>query len=471
MRPAGTTRRRGIAGRLALAALVPVVALPLAVGSFLPDFSFSSKAIDPLICLAERRPFVQEIPARGELESALNVEVKCEVKCRANTWIRILEVVPEGTVVKPGDFLVRLDSSGLESDRLRQQVICESCESALVQARASYESAVDARNAYLQGEFALARQQAQLKCLVAEDAYQTSREAVHQSRRLAARGFMTRKQLQADVFALEKTQNDLSLARVQLQVLETLTKARRLKELDSAVATTKAYLTTRERVLKVNRDRLADIDEQIKKCIVRAPVGGQVVLAHLYHEGHSHLIIPGEMSREGRALVRLPDSSKMQIKADIDESHIALVKKGLPVSIDLEAFPDKQLQGHVERVAEYPKEQDWFEDGEKKYEAIVTVDTPMPGLRPGLSADLSICAQREAEAIQVPMQCVLKSGDQNYVLVSNGEKLEALPVEPGPSNGRYTIIRSGVKEGTHVILDPTSYRSKVSLPALPIGAS
>jgi HlyD family secretion protein len=469
MRPAGITRRRGFAGRLAVATMLPLVVLPFAVTSFLPEFRFSRAAM-PLVCEAQRRAFAQEIPAKGELESAVNVEVKCEVKCRNNTWIRILDVIPEGAVVKPGDFLVRLDSSGLETDRLQQEVICEGCESALTIARSNHESAVCAKEAYLRDEFALKQQQTEMKCFVAEESHRTAKETLRQSRRLAARGFLTAKQLEADVFALQKTENDLSAARIELHVLQTLTKARRLKELDSAIATTKAYLAAREQVLKVNQQRLVEIGEQIQKCVVRAPVAGQVVLAHLYHEGHSHLVIPGEMAREGRALIRLPDSSQMQVKAEIDETNIALVKKGLSVTIQLEAFPGQLLLGHVDWVAEYPKEQDWFQDGEKKYEAIVKIDTPLPGLRPGMTTDLNICAQREIAAVQVPVQSVLKHGEQSYVLVTDGDKWEALPVELGPSNGRYMVIRSGVKAGTQVVLDPASYRSKVSLPEIPIGS-
>jgi HlyD family secretion protein len=448
---------------MAVATMLPLVALPLAASSFIPDFGFSTSALMPLVCEAQRKPFVLEVTAEGELESAINVEVKCEVKCRNNDWIRILEVIPEGTVVKPGDFLVRLDSSGLEEDRLQQQIVCENCDSALALARSNHQAALDAKDSYLNGEFTLKQQQAQLKCFVAEEGYRAAKETFAQSRRLAAKGFLTRKQLAADAFALKKAENDLSAARIELHVLQNLTKARRLKDLDSAITSTKARLAACEQVLKIHDERLAEIDRQIEKCVIRAPVAGQVVLAHLYHEGHSHLVIPGEMSREGRELIRLPDPSHMQVKAEIDESDIALLKKGLPVTIQLQAFPGKDLQGHVDWVAEYPKPQDWFQDGEKKYEAIVKIDTPFPGLRPGLTADLCICAQRETEAVQLPIQSVLKQGDQSYVLVTDGEKWEALPIEPGPTNGRYTIIRSGLREGTRVVLDPASYRDKVGL--------
>lgn len=469
MHPA-TSRRRGFAGRLLLATLLPLVTLPWAAHSLLPDFGFSSRAALPLICPAQRRPFDQQILAKGEVESAVNVEVKCEVKGRADLWIRILEVIPEGTHVQPGDVLVRLDASALEEDRLQQKIVCEQCVSARVMAQNAYAAATEAKEQYLRDEFALAQQQVELRCFVAEEDHRLARESLGQSRRLAAKGFLTPEQLKADVFSLKRAENELTAARLQLQVLQSLTKARRLKELDSAITISKAQWAAREQILKIHERKLADIDLQIQRCVVRAPVAGQVVLAHLFHEGHAHLIEPGEMAREGRALVRLPDPSHMQIRGEIDEADVALVRKGQPVTIQLEALSGETLTGRVSWVAEYPKPQDWFQDGARKYEAIVKLDAPHEALRPGLSVDLSVCAQHEAAAVQVPCQSVLKHGSQRYVLLTDGDHWEARPVQAGPNNGRYMVIRSGLPEGTPVVLDPSSYRDKVALPALPLGS-
>lgn len=82
-----------------------------------------------------RGDFVHQVAARGELESSVNVEVKCEVRARTNAWTRILEVVPEGTAVQPGDFLVRLDSSALEDDRTQQEIYVEQAEARVIQTR------------------------------------------------------------------------------------------------------------------------------------------------------------------------------------------------------------------------------------------------------------------------------------------------------------------------------------------------
>lgn len=466
MTPAGTTRRFDFVRRI-LSVLLPLAVLPVGAASILPGLHSAQAPGMPLMCRAERREFLHEISAEGELESAVNVEVKCEVRSWGTSWVRILEVVPEGTYVEPGDFLVRLDSSGLEKDLLQQQIICEQSQAYLVQAQAACEAALFARKEYLNGEYLLLRQANQRKLVLAEESLRKATDLLRESRKLADKGYLTRKQLEADVFAVKSAENDVTSARIALDVLDNLTKVRRLTDLDSAVAIGKARVAAREQIHRTNLKRMADIQEQIKKCVVRAPVAGQVVLAHLHHNDHSHMIEPGEQTVEGRVLVRLPDARYMQVKADLLEENVALVVEGMPVKIELEAFPGQTLTGRVKRVNQYPKPQDWFGPETKRYATIITIDDPPPGLRTGMTADLKILARQESQALQLPSQAVLKHGEQRYVLTTDGIQWDATAVEVGPDNGRYTMIVSGIGDGAEVVLDAATHRGKVKLPELP----
>ncbi len=369
--------------------------------------------------------------------------------------------------MEPGDFLVRLDSSPLEADLLQQQITCEQSQAVLIQTEAAYEAAVFARREYLNGEYRLQHQKAKTKLFLAEEELRKARQLAEGSRRLAAQGYMSRQQLEADLFAVKSAENDVSTARLALDVLENLTRVRRLKTLDSSLAINKARLASRQQIFDTNKKRLAEIEEQIEKCIVRAPVAGQVVLAHLHHNDHSHMVEPGEEAREGRALVRLPDARYMQVKADIPEEYISLVVAGMPVTIELEAFPGRTLEGQVKWVNEYPKPEEWFSSGAKQYETIITIENPFPGLRTGMTADLSILAFEESQALQLPSQAILKHGEKSYVLTADGSRWEAVPVEIGRDNGRYTVVLGGIDEKAAVVLDAKTHRGKVDLPELP----
>jgi multidrug resistance efflux pump len=84
---------------VALVAAVPVIAWII-----LPRLSLSSQDSGPVMATVERGLFVHDITERGSIESANNVEIDCKVKSRSG-GITILEVVPEGTVIKPEDCI------------------------------------------------------------------------------------------------------------------------------------------------------------------------------------------------------------------------------------------------------------------------------------------------------------------------------------------------------------------------------
>ena len=452
------------AGSLVILLLVVVPAL---TGLLLTNSGNPTVEDEPLTCSAERREFLHEIAASGELESSVNVEVCCEVRSLNSSWTRILEVIPEGSYVEPGGFLVRLDSSALENDLSAREILCKRAETTLITARNAYEKALSAKKEYLRGQFVVESQKTETKVFQAEERVRTAELTLAHSRQLAAKGYSTERQLAADRFTLQSAENQLRSANIARDVLCSLSKQKRLKELDSAVVVGKARVDSAEQIYRLNQEKLADIEEQIGKCVVRAPVAGQVVLAHLHHHGHSHMIEPGEVTREGRALVRIPDPTRMQVKAKIKEADVALVEEGMPVTIRLKAFPGQELEGHVEKVNNMPEPDSRYGPSIKQYETIVAVEPSSLPLRPGLTGELAILVNRLDDALLLPGQAVFRHGDADYcILLLEDGRWEARPVELGPNNGKFVIVLGGIEEGRRVVLDSATHRDKVELPEL-----
>ncbi len=459
-------KRRGVFRPRLLGPLVLALSLPFLAGSLLPSFGPSAGGVNPITCRVTREAFVNEISARGDVQSAVNVEVRCEVRAGQHSWVRILEVIPEGTHVEPGDLLIRLDSTALETEREQQKIYCEQAKAAAAAARAKYEIARHAKQVYLEAEHKLQKEELEVARLAASQRAQKAEQQLAASRKLEARGYVTAQQLRADEFALAAAETELKLAQLKLDMLDKYTKPKRLKEAESALATTGVRLEAAEFYEKVSREKLADLEAQIGKCVVRAPVAGDVVLAHLHHNDHSHMIAPGESSFQNRVLVRLPDFRHMQVKAKIEEDKIAVVRPGLPVAITLEAFPEVELSGEVVRVNAYPEPDLWHASGIKTYESTVRIDSSLEGLRPGLTADLRIRVERLEDQLQVPCQAVFRHGDKAYCIAEDEGGWEAREVTLGSTNGKAVVISSGLEEGQSVVLNAASYRGQVALPEL-----
>ena len=103
---------RGRAARVLLASLVFLgLAGPTLWWTVRRDQTLTHET--PLLTSVVRGPYEHIVIEQGEIESSNNVEVRCEVKNRSggnNPSTTILEVIPEGTTVKKGDWLITFDS-------------------------------------------------------------------------------------------------------------------------------------------------------------------------------------------------------------------------------------------------------------------------------------------------------------------------------------------------------------------------
>src|SRR5690606_6021997 len=196
--------------------------------------------------------------------------------------VTILEVIPEGTQVEPGEVLVRLDSSGLEQERISQQIVVNTSESLVIQSQNTLDAAKIARIEYLEGTFKQEEKLILGEVFVAEQNLRSAQLSFESAQRLAAKNIVTSLQLEGSQFAVDKARNELEAAQTKLEVLRKYTKEKMLKQFDSDIATAQAKLNADQSVHQIELDKLKDIDDQIAKCTIKAPMAGQVVYANKY---------------------------------------------------------------------------------------------------------------------------------------------------------------------------------------------
>ncbi|HYO24803.1 MAG TPA: efflux transporter periplasmic adaptor subunit, partial [Lacipirellulaceae bacterium] len=152
-----------------------------------------------------RDDFALTVTERGEIESAGVTEVVSEVKAKNTAGVSILKIVPEGTQVKAGDFLVELDSSLFREERNTQQIAVNTAEALVVESRNVYETALIAKEEYLDGTYVQERQTIESEVFVAEENLNRAKEYLAYSKHLASKGYINQLQLEADGFAVEKS--------------------------------------------------------------------------------------------------------------------------------------------------------------------------------------------------------------------------------------------------------------------------
>ena len=418
----------------------------------------NSQQIEPIYEEAKVAEFRLEIVEPGEVESAENVEIKSKVKSRGSGGVSILEIIPEGTLVKKGDFLVRLDDAGLQKELLRQRISVHQANANLVKAQADVEAAKLALQEYLSGTFRQNEEQLESAEFVAKENFRRAEEYLAYSQKLAAKGYVSEAQLEADQFAVEKAAKELDLAQTRLEVLRTHTQKAKVNDLNASILTTEARLESARNSYELELTQEREIEDQIVNCTILSPADGEVTYANENNKGV--VIAEGEEVRENQTIIRLPDSSRLLVQAKINESRVEQVKTGMKCRITIDAIRDVELEGSVQSVSDYPWPAfDRYRAHIKEYGTKIIINDAPKGLRTGMTAKVTILSDLIEDALQIPLPAVFRKKGQAYCLVAGeDEELELREIELGPNNMSHAVVRSGLQEGESVVINPDPFR-------------
>jgi len=150
------------------------------------------------------------------------------------------------------------------------------------------------------------------------------------------------------------------------------------------------------------------------------------------------------------------------LRDEIGENYRAVMWKkvadGQPAHVRVDAFPGESLPGEVKSVATVASQQDWLSADVKVYQTMVTINKSMAGLKPGMSAEVTIFTDSQRDhVLAVPLQAILGSVDMGrkrrvYVMTEKGP--EAREVTVGLSNEKMAEIEDGLHENEQVIVNP-----------------
>lgn len=158
------------------------------------------------------------------------------------------------------------------------------------------------------------------------------------------------------------------------------------------------------------------------------------------------------------------DLTDMRVIADIDEADIGGVKEGQRVTFTVDAFPDDHFEGAVTQV----RQQATTESNVVTYQVVISAPNKDLKLKPGLTANVTIYTLELKDALAIPAkalrfmpnEALLKEGQtiedteaSQKVWTLEGNIFKAHAVETGTTNGILTEIKSGISEGTEVLVD------------------
>lgn len=317
---------------------------------------------------------------------------------------RLVELtVREGSVVKQGELLARLDAADVNATLGVSEAAVRQSEAALKQAEANLTLAQ--------------AQQAQ-----ADD-------DLRRTLGLASQGFVSPQSAEA------------AQTRARTAAAGTAAAEAARATAQAAVGQARALV----KVQQVNRDSTE----------IRAPFDG-VVLVKNANVGD--LLTPfSNAAGTSGAVVTLADLSTLEVEADVSESNVGRIRPDQPVEITLDALPDARFRGSVARIVPT------IDRAKATLMTKVRFERLDPRVLPEMSAKVNFLSQAPSEAEQKPVLALpakaLAERDGRRVVfrIGAGDLLEAVPVTPGRALGDLVEIAPGtLKRDDRIVLAPAA---------------
>ena len=429
---------------LAAAAVAAVLAL------FQPGRSSAPPVDGASMYSVQRGEMILTVTETGNVESAANQDVKCRVAGGGT----IIWIVPDGTDVKQGDRLVELDSSTLIDQINTQKINCSKAQSLVIQAKKNHEVAQISVREYLEGTFQQELQTAETNITIAEENLRSAKNSLEYSQRMFQRGYISELELESQQFGVKRAELELAGAQTAKRVLEEFTKVKMLEDLRSQVETTAAALESEKAAFDLEEAKLNRLTQQVENCVIYAPQDGMVVYANERGRRGSQSITieEGALVRDQQTLFRLPDLTRMQVKVDVHETKVELVKPGMRARTNIQG---REFQGEVISVANQHKATSWWSGDVKEYESIVRIDGNVDGLRPGMTAEVEILVAQADDVLSIPVSAIVEQRGGYYCWIRDSQQnAERRELVLGMNNDNFVEVIDGLVEGEGVIRNP-----------------
>lgn len=493
----GRTARRGMSVWKLVVAVAAVVLAGLGWVAIAGQDNGKARAPSLEMTTATVRSFTITTLANGELAAKNQYEIRNKVESRTS----IVEIIPEGTMAKAGDVLIRL-----ADEDLRNRIAEE--ELAVIQARTELENAEAAEKIQVsenesklraaestlaiatltfeqweRGDVLKQRQQLKLEVEKAEKNFDRLSSKYENSKRLYEADFLSKDELDRDEIDFIQARAAVQTARLDLDVYEeyqyhkdaeerrraveeaTAELERVLQENEINLRSRQTQTANRRRQLALREDKLNELLEQLKYCTVVAPRDGLVVYGSSVQSDMRRWMNEGGLAvgvevGNNDLLIALPDTAEMTASVKVHESIAGRVRPGQTATVKVEAI-DQTISGVVASVGVLAESGGWRDPNRREYTVKIHLDTETArgmNLKPTLRCEARIELGRVENALAVPVQAVFNDGPVRYVLRSLPTgRFERVPVMLGRTSDTDAEILRGLSAGDRVLLrEPTA---------------
>ena len=371
----------------------------------------------------KRTEFLDSVQFRGECAALKSLSITAPAEAGD---LQILNMAADGAKVKPGDMIVEFDKTKTEQELAQHRSTLKYTSADIEQTRAQSRIAEEQDlTAISKARFDL--ESAKLDAGKQEIVSKIEGEEAKLKVRNAEQGLRE---------AEQKLNSDRASAKASIQG---------------------KIETSRKAAFDVQRAETA-----LSKMTLKAPAAGMVSLVPVWHPEGRSPFKPGDRAWPGAPLAELPDADSLRISAHVDETERGRLALKQPVTIHLDAIPDRQFTGTIEEISTLANED--FSAGwpiPRNFDVRIILGQSDPRLKPGMTAQVTVIVDRVRDALAIPVQASFQKEGETLVYVWSGSNFRPQPIEISRRSGDRILVAKGLQPGDRIALqDPTPGKSE-----------
>jgi HlyD family secretion protein len=194
--------------------------------------------------------------------------------------------------------------------------------------------------------------------------------------------------------SLVVAQAQLANAKAQLARSDTLYKTQAITETEYegarlAYAEANAQLVSAQTNLQTAKDAMEDTQ-------VRAPLKGTIIQKNV--ELGTVISSPTKDVSGGTVLFKMANLDTVQVSSLVDETDVGKIQPGLPVSITVDAYPNRPFEGRVLKIE--PQAQ--VQQNVTMFPVLVNILNPEHVLKPGMNTEVEIHVGQRQGVLAIP---------------------------------------------------------------------
>jgi len=366
--------------------------------------------------------FVEVQQFRGEVKALRSIAITAPSEAGE---LQVVAIVNDGALVKKGDVIVVFDKTKTEQE--------------LAQHRSSLKTA--------QAEIEQVRAEARLTTEADVTAVMKARYQVEATRLEAG------KQEIVSRIEGEKAKLNVSDAEQRLREAE--------EKQASNLTVSRAKVQSKLQAKKKTEYDLNRAERTLTVMTVKAPADGLLSLTQQWNPNGQATLKAGDRAWPGVSIAELPDMSTLRVTARVDETERGRLKSGQPVSVLMDAIPDRQFNGHIDQISTIASpDASVIWPMVRNFTLTVVVDESDPRIRPAMTSQITVVIDRIPKSIVVPPRAVFQKSTGFVVYMLNGSKFVERAVEIERRAGEQVLVGKGLRVGDRIALeDPTAERT------------